>query len=237
VPGIAGVRNITADWKSGAAANAAKLNLSKSEVENMFTLSGLTTSIRIGSVTNGFSVSCKWHAPDGKYVGEADRAFYSIVRYGVKGESVADNIGLKFSGAFQDRGLAKSLYDRQIGQLRKAGFDSIRLEADTTIGRYAWAKKGFDYREKHKTALAGTGRKFVRWAAARNVKLPEGTQPNFKSAHDVATYKIPGISVFGSQIDNHDVPKTMEMSVGKAFMLDKHPQGHGSWAAVMYLQK
>jgi len=145
VPGIAGVRNITADWKSGAAANAAKLNLSKSEVENMFTLSGLTTSIRIGSVTNGFSVSCKWHAPDGKYVGEADRAFYSIVRYGVKGESVADNIGLKFSGAFQDRGLAKSLYDRQIGQLRKAGFDSIRLEADTTIGRYAWAKKGFDY--------------------------------------------------------------------------------------------
>ena len=130
--------------------------------------------------------------------------------------------------------MAESLYSRQITRCKERGFDKITLVANVTIGRYAWAKKGFDYQADWRADNAT--REFKGWAGKKGIKVPPRGWPKFKSARDVATYKIPGVSVLGSQITNDDVLGSMKLGVGKAFMLDTGQGGHGFWMAALNLK-
>lgn len=152
------------------------------------------------------------------------------------------NSKLKIEKDYMDQGIASDLYERQIHTLREAGFEEISLHADMTIGRYAWAKKGFDYDGIHYAKEATS--QFQRWANNQGITQPVGGWPVFKTAHDVATYKMPGkrrslgsFKIMAYFIDNPDVPSDMMLDLGKAFMLDQGDFGHGSWDGVLKLQE
>lgn len=131
------------------------------------------------------------------------------------------------------KGLGSAMYVNQISVLRKAGYKSLGLNADLTIGRYAWAKQGFKYSASGK-ASAVTDR-FPTWAKSKGISEPSSGWPKFKTPRDVANFKIPGISLFGKDITNSDVDSNFLMSVGKAFMLDTSNSGHGEWGATLDL--
>lgn len=218
--GSVAVSGISALDKSG-------LNLTEQDLVDMFSLpGGYSADIAVESSRHGVFVEVHWKDGAGEDIGKAARVFDT------NGEVM--NMSLEFSSEFQGRGLAESLYSRQIARCKERGFDKITLCANVTIGRYAWAKKGFDYQADWRADNAT--REFKGWASKKGIKVSPGDWPKFKSARDVATYKIPGVSVLGSQITNGDVPSSMKMSVGKAFMLDTAPGGHGFWMAALSLK-
>lgn len=169
-----------------------------------------------------FSVSVSWVFED-KQIGSAHRSFYT-------GECI--NEALTFETEFQGRGLAEELYERQIEILAKESkVDKIILSANISIGRYAWAKQGFQYLVKDGGEQASE--KFKTWAAMKGIKKPPGNWPQFRTPQDVANYRIPGVKIPADAISNYAV-KPGDYEVGKAFMLDR--DGHGQWSAVLWLK-
>ena len=140
------------------------------------------------------------------------------------------NISLEITE--QQKGVASALYDNEIAWGRSHGYKQIQLFADVTIGRYAWARKGFDYANPQDARDATQF--FPVWAQARGIAEPPGGWPVFKHAKDVADYDIPGVRVPKGAIRNDDV-KDEAMHVGKAYMLDRNDDGHGSWHGVLSL--
>jgi len=235
LPGIGGARNIESIWEMHSEELYGKIfgDMSKEDVENMFLLPGTQTDFNVSFSDTAYGTKAvvhgSWQTENGEKVAIFQRTFYVTKT----GERIVHNDSLQFYSDFQNRGLATSLYDRQIGQLRKAGFDSIELDANISIGRYAWARKGFDYADPGR--LDSVNLKFRRWARERFARSPAGGWPTFRSASEVASYKLPGVSFPGSSIRNTDVPADMSLSVGKAFMLDMSGKGHGAWSARLKL--
>ncbi len=200
-----------------------KTGLAPEDYREMFHLSGYTTEIKqITRVDGSLKTDIYWKDAEGEDVGFAIRILDGKV-------AKNDVLGL----GEKNKGLGRALYKQQIDVLTRAGYEEIQLYADITIGRYAWAKMGFNYADPGETA--STSGRFQKWADKRDIKPPKGGWPKFKSAYDVATYKIPGVSMVGKDIANRDVPLSMKMDIGKAFMLDKEPDGHGAWGGVLKL--
>lgn len=140
-------------------------------------------------------------------------------------------IGLvAIENGYTGKGLGEDFTARVIRTAKEKGLESISLEANISIGRYAWAKKGFDYRDPDtlQTALTTLGY----WCKRKGITLPETL--NIRSANDMANFRIPGVKIKASQIKNEAVPVDLEMDVGKAFMLDR--AGHGSWYGILRLK-
>lgn len=139
--------------------------------------------------------------------------------------------------SYQGRGVAQTTYARQVETYKKAGISSIDIHADIDIGRYAWAKMGFQYAgvDSIPTKLQERNARFGEWAKKKGVEAPEGGWPQFSTAHEFATYthpggqKVPSSSMFNWQ--GKILPGDYDL--GKAFMLDDN--GHGDWEGEMRL--
>lgn len=236
-PGVGGARNVEADWDASSDVYSEIFgDMPREQFEDMFVLPDTHLYMDVEDRLGNIRVKGTWYTPEGTKVGKFTREFTYD-----NGKKVAHNISLSITEDFQDYGLATSLYDRQISQLRKAGFDRIETYANISIGKYAWAKRGFDYSNPD-TAEVKT-KYFKTWAKVRGLTTTreDGTTvlktgadwPVFKSANDVATYKIPGLELSGRDILNPDVPGGMSLGLGKAFMLDQ--LGHESWDAELKL--
>jgi hypothetical protein len=135
------------------------------------------------------------------------------------------NDNLEFKSGYMNTGAARSLYKRELRMLQQAGYDHVSVHADISIGKYAWAKQGFDF--KSSSAAADASKQIVQWAQMHGITIK---QPNFKTARDVATFKVPKVKLTGADILNGDVPNGMKLDLGKAFMLDN--KGLGDWNGI-----
>jgi len=187
--------------------------------------------ITVGEHGNVTRLEIDYYDADGSTVANVAR---ELRRMGGE-EWMAYNELLDVMPEYQDKGIATSLYNRQIYTLRNAGASEIQLYANISIGRYAWAKKGFDYKEgSKKYTLRRVNSNFRKWADDKGIPEPSGGWPTFDSAHSVATYSHPTHTVKGSDIYNDDVADDYVMHLGKAFMLELH-HGHGPWNGVLKL--
>lgn len=208
--------------------------LSPADVANMFSVEGMQTNI--GFETQNYSPENKtvtldvtWNDPklgvnpNINLAGNAERVFTTI-----DGEKYCNNALLGIG--VQNTGIGTQLYAKQIAMLKNKGFAAITLHADSDIGRYAWAKQGFQYgiSDGSKENI-----QFHHWAANRGITVPN--KFNGKTPQDFANFKLPGVKLYGDQISNPSVPKDLLMDVGKAFMLDK-ANGHGDWDAFLPLK-
>lgn len=118
-------------------------------------------------------------------------------------------------------------------ELHRLGYEKVDLMASLTIGRYAWAKQGFDYADEgHLEEIVK--KKLPQWLNVKGFLSFE--LPELKSASDVANLKHPeGIMLKGEEINNNAVDPDLEMHIGKAFMLDMGRAGHGWWNGEMML--
>jgi ribosomal protein L3 len=103
---------------------------------------------------------------------------------------------------------------------KQSGAKEITLLADIKVGRYAWAKLGFDYADKNQLGFA------IRWleqyCKKNKIEFPKAAKENIKTAKDVAEFEIEGKKIRG-------------MEIGKSFMLSMREDGHGSWDGVLKL--
>lgn len=207
--------------------------ISEAEVRAMLDLPGYRGQIIIStskdvSLDMAFTAQVTWTDDAGDQIGECSR-YFSVN----DGDMSCYNDNLVFTADFQDHGLARSLYTRQIEILTNGtNVKKVRMIADVSIGRYAWAKMGFQYKVPQLAREAS--QQFKSWAAEKNIDLSSVGWPEFKTSQDVANYKVPGVRLPSTRLSNPDI-KPGDYEVGKAFMLDK--DGHGSWSAVLWLKK
>ena len=229
-------------WSNTKPDEAAKIerllssfNVDLDDLEHMFALPGMETEIGIVRAgPNQTEVSIWWTDPEsGNDVGRADRVL-------LRDEDglYCSNTILEFNEGFMDRRFGTSLYERQIHRLRKLGYGRITLTADIDVGRYTWAKMGFDYDTRYEPMhkiLGRTGAGFEYWAKEHSVPVPSEGWPEFTNAQDVATYEHSGGYMLNrTEIQGPNI-KGGNYHLGKAFMMDKGKGGHGSWSAVLEL--
>ena len=130
----------------------------------------------------------------------------------------------------QKSGIAHDVLRGVADYAEEQGIEDITLNADITIGRYAWARYGFNYLEPAVWRREAPLR-FRDWAASQGIGEPPGGWPQFETPQEVISYTIPGVTLLGKQIGNRDVRPNLRMEVGKAFMLDD--AGHGDWDGII----
>lgn len=142
---------------------------------------------------------------------------------------------LEVLGENQEQGFGRGLMGHILVKAQKLGYKKVTFLADITIGRYAWAKMGFQYMFSGDAAKAT--KRFRRWCDYRGIPEPSNGWPEFKSPQDVATYAHPeGHGLRGVDIKNPDLSNVDKlMDLGKAFMLDMNEDGHGPWDVEMDL--
>ena len=139
---------------------------------------------------------------------------------------------------YRGKGFAKAVAFNKMRLAHSLGLNAVVLEADATIGRYAWAKYGASYANPERAKRAFL--QFKAWASASHgFPEPSTGWPEFKTPYDVATYKHPEGYTFTTTSDfNPDVKAGEVYDLGKAFMLDySGPYGHGNWDAVVWVNK
>lgn len=149
------------------------------------------------------------------------------------GGVVVDHDSLGFQKKYMSQNLGNSLYDRQISFYKQQGYREVWTYANSNIGRYAWARRGFQYNpgvkdERYEDQFKTWWRKKV------GPEPPEGGWPRLRTPQDSANLSIPGIKIPDSKISAKDLMPG-NYDVGKAFMLDTD-EGHGTWHGVLSLQ-
>lgn len=233
---LAGTRAVSASWNVFEAEYETFFgDATKEEVEGAFAISGLQAELVVSSGDPGaVDMWVTWQDAKGKEVGSAERT----LRVTPDGEKDAwEGRTFDLSPEFQDRGLATNLYESQVALARKMGYPKMKINASGTVGRYAWAKEGYEYADPGRAQRATS--KFQAWAVTKGVTPPDGGWPVFENAREVAEYKHPaGITLTKAEtpgFENDDVPPDMELQLGKGFMLDQSKDGHGTWDGVMHL--
>jgi len=175
---------------------------------------------------------------EGKPFGEAD---FDIEDYSMD----IDHVSFE-TQEHQAKGYCTAFLENTKKLCKKFGIEEINLFADITIGKYAWAKMGFDFadegyvldvkRELKKYANKIIEKKGLSLSSEQTKKINFMIR-SIKSAKDIADLKIPGLEATAAELntmigfENDDVDKSLRMDIGKAFMLDDY--GLEGWNGVL----
>lgn len=198
-------------------------------------IDGSTASVYVkySEKYDALKVMGTWADSEGRTIGEFNRLLFA------NRDEVKLNI-LSFEKGYMGKGLGTRAANQWFQKLADKGYETALMLADLEVGRYAWAKEGAQYDDGDGgyTKARDVTRKFKQWADKHNISaFDDGDYPTFENPQDVANYKHPsGYKLSGKDIFNPEVPVNMQMDLGKAFMLDQDPSGHGSWDAVINLK-
>lgn len=195
----------------------------------------LETHVTVTSRTeNHASVEAVWLDKDGNMAGHMSTVIYrERVGEDSRGNPVYRRAAymelMYMEASHQDRGVGDAVLRNHMEAFRRMGVEKVTLQADITIGRYAWAKRGFQYAEPNAAAQATA--RFKTWCQAKGIRLKE--YPTFRTPQDVATFSVPGKKIPARKINCPGI-RPGDYDLGKAFMLDAN--GHGPWDGVLYLK-
>ncbi len=128
----------------------------------------------------------------------------------------------------QSSGYASALFQRYEKLFRGLGFNQFRLKASLSVGKYYWAKEGFDCAEKSEVRHMKEGlRALVR---ERNLPVTETEINRLNHAYDLAVFrrdlKVPvyrsGDGYYSLEMDGKHAEESM-FPLGKAFLLCVRP--------------
>ena len=174
-------------------------------------------------------ISAEYTSKSGEKIGTCKRVF----RKQPDGIWVHHDL-LAIDPKMHGKGIAEDLYSRQIETYKEKGYAAVDVYANISVGKYAWAKAGFDYTAPD--AAAHYSGKFRTWAQDKGIPEPAGGWPAFTSAHEIATYKHPSQKISSHHVSFDSDIKPGDYDLGKAFMLDEGYGGHGSWEGYLPLK-
>ncbi len=222
--------------------------LRESDLKSTFDVIGDESKLTISDDDEKVYIDCKWKSKgedagtfEGSYNKQTKAFYLSLFRLD---ESV------------QDKGSAKDILNTVESELaHKFGAEKSELYADISIGTYAWAREGYDFKsdKERNRAIA----KFKRWTSSTlgalyyDDKISEeeykslskeisSKMKEVKTAGDIATFNTGGL-VYSKEewgITNDDVKNKTKMHLGKAFMLDTSlGLGSSGWQGVKKLKE
>lgn len=126
--------------------------------------------------------------------------------------------GIHIKPSQEGKGIGKTIIKNMVDFVRRSNTKEITLLADLKVGRYAWAKLGFDYESPDDLNFAK--RWLGEYCKSYGIPFTEKEKSKIKCAKDVAEFRVEGKKLKG-------------MDIGKAFMLDHRTKGHGPWMGVL----
>ncbi len=128
----------------------------------------------------------------------------------------------------QSSGYASALFRYYEKLFHDIGFHQFRLSASLSVGKYYWAKEGFDCLDREQLRRMKEGlRNLVK---ERGLPVGEGDVERLNHAYDVALFKRDlKIPVYRNEEGYYSLEKDEEYreeerySLGKAFLLSSHP--------------
>ena len=136
----------------------------------------------------------------------------------------------------QDKGISKELAFNKLLFAHSLGLDGMAFSANSTLGRYAWAKYGASFADPKDANTASI--RFRQFAQNKKIPEPSIGWPEFKTPYEIATYDHPeGHSLTSEEIYNPDVREDEVYNLGKAFMLDMGFASMGNWAGVVWINQ
>lgn len=156
---------------------------------------------------------------------------------------------LEVSG--KGKGTARDYMKKLEDHARATGKKTISLDADISIGRYAWAKLGFEARDpdylrdmkRHfipyaKKVLAMNGQKDY----SKEIAQMEKDVAGFKRVEDICDYHFPDTNFTHEQLKkigyvNEDVPTDLIMHLGKSYMTHQKLKQFTGYTAVKEIGK
>jgi acetoin utilization deacetylase AcuC-like enzyme len=170
----------------------------------------------------------------GAPVGGMTLFFYSERdhRFGWKGYLAGRRLRIVYIEQIQLRerssGYASALFQRYEDLFRELGFNQFRLKASLSVGKYYWAKEGFDCSSMSDIAWMKEGLR----ALVRSLRLPvtETEINRLNHAYDIAVFrrdlKVPAYRSgdgYYSLARDADHPEEFLLPLGKAFLLCGQP--------------
>jgi len=136
-----------------------------------------------------------------------------------KGNKICHNDSLELPETLQGQKIGSKLYAKQIKMLRSKGFSEIQLIANSSVGKYAWAKKGFDFQNPHHKEYFND--EFTGYCQMQGVTRKDfgGKWPHNWSAEKIASFAIER--------------KGKKIPIGKEYFFELVD----SWPGVLKLQK
>ena len=134
----------------------------------------------------------------------------------------------------ENKELGMPLVIKQAAMMKLMGARKGYMNADISIGKYAWAKEGVDYQYDGHAATAQRRYEQYKLHMYEQHRIDlhgDDSYRSFTKPWQWAQYKIPGVSIPRSAITNSDAYEG-NYNVGKAFMLDSG-NGHMDWDAVI----
>ena len=206
-------------------------------------LADVTNSVgveNVGRITIGGTT-------DGKMI--VDVNFITHAEHGYKFTLDGDTLELDYLALpATNGGVGFQIIKNTMDMAAKAGFKQAHLEADISVGKYAWARLGFRLKApdptipdeiwdwlttKSKTSHTITPAKLNRLFPNGRSDFLAQYGKTLVDAPEIANFSLPGINPGWDDIINNDVPAGLMMHVGKAYMLDR--DGFGGWNGYMDL--
>lgn len=153
------------------------------ELKDLVGASSITGKLTFGGKLEGsvdFSRGAMRIQVDGKGV-QMERSITSHA-----GKTSAYHASLFLSEGLQKTGLGKSIVRSQVGAYQKLGVKQVNLHA-AEVGRYAWAKFGFNGDAK---TVRGARREFAQYLRKEGVTGAAKIVRNAKTLHDIAVTRV-----------------------------------------------
>ena len=153
------------------------------------------------------------------------------ISFEVKGD-VLDAGYMEMDRGMQKSGVAFNLIRSMEQEAKKKKIKKVKLQANITIGPYAWPRLGFDFSDKR--SLGVSKKCIIKFLEDNNIPITnqlKGKIDKLKTANDVASFDIgkkftqENVNELDSTREteferNPDVPKGLKMHVGKIVLLN-----------------
>jgi hypothetical protein len=157
-------------------------------------------------------------------------------------------------GAPSQTGFAAAFNAKAEEHYLKWGIDCVTTFADISIGKYVWARQGFDFEresQRHSATL-----KLLSYAAEKGIAIPEEDAERLGRgvpAWEIAAYhpagqpripvqaykftpKDPAEARYHSDYEDYSFLVDGEFTLGRAYLLDEHHKYDNSWDGIKYLK-
>jgi len=221
-----------------------EMGLSVKHIQDMCDLKEASkVELTIQSQFNGVYTIAEWYNKDSK--GKDKR----VGRFEIMLEDENDTFGTPKKAEItllkaDHTGIGlKEFYREAEAKLKSSGVKEIQLCADITIGRYFWAKEGYNFIKRREFLEARD--KMKEFAEFKLKKLGKTKSElkdissqidKIKNVKEMALFDCGLLLKSGTwKITNEEVKADIVLHLGKAYMLDKD-KGVGSWDAIKKLK-
>ncbi len=161
------------------------------ELRAAFAIEGMSIRLFVTQTDDGLYIKGSEHRGKPPFEHYA-LVFGREIKAGISGPEI-HHIEFMLPVNKQSKGLGAKLLERSEKWYQRIGIKAIRLTANSSVGRYAWARMGFDFADENSRVTVVN--KFYDYLAYRGI--PYDLQPILTHSWEIAAYRSENPNVSG----------------------------------------